>query len=94
MAAKTCAWREVPSAFTGFAEGRRWILYRNSDKREEVTIEDNLEAPSRPFEIVGHDFVSGDIETIDDARTLQSAHRKVLRFIKRNPRGQYLGSCP
>jgi hypothetical protein len=88
-----CRWVDAASAFGQGREGRRWILRKNGTKNEEVSIEDipfgEAEDEHDTYEIVGHDFKSGDIETIDYARTIEGARDKVKRFLKKNPCGQY-----
>lgn len=81
-------WESAISVNTGLDEGRRFII-RNANREplEEVTIEDNLDAGG--YEIVGHDFESGDIETVDYAKTLKSAVKKLNKFMRVNPEGQY-----
>jgi len=55
---------------------------------EEITIETS-EGKGTPYELVNHDFISGDIDTIDYARTYRSARKKVMKFLNQNPKGAY-----
>ena len=95
MGPRPSAWSRQPSVNTGIDEERRWVLFdidpitHASTPKEEITIEDNPESSTHPYEIVTHDFISGDIETEDDARTLAEAQRRVKKILKENPDGLY-----
>jgi hypothetical protein len=66
-----------------------WRIRSSSgDTLEELSIETS-EGKGTPYEIVNHDFISGDIETVDYARTYRSARKKVTKFLKENPKGAY-----
>src|SRR6267378_943973 len=71
--APASAWKAARDNFG--EEGRRWMIHYHSGKPlEEITIEDyefqDLPGETAHFEIVSHDFVSGDIETEDSAQSL------------------------
>jgi hypothetical protein len=80
-------WRPV---LTTFGEsGYRWMIRDSSGQpQEEITIEDPSEE-SEEYEVVTHDFRSGDIDTEAYTKTLEGARRAVAKLLKNFPQGTY-----